>query len=159
MSHAAMTLRPFYAGWERYQGLLTEALAPLSAEHLALRAAPALRPVGELAAHIIAARVYWFHRVLGEGDVALAPLQAWGTPGQPPRTAAELVQGLAQTWRLLDDCLGRWTPADLAATAVTRRGNTVTRGWVIWHVVEHDLHHGGELFLTLGMHGLPTPDL
>ena len=34
-----------------------------------------------------------------------------------------------------------------------------TRQWVIWHLIEHDLHHGGEAFYTLGMNGLPTPDL
>jgi uncharacterized damage-inducible protein DinB len=39
------------------------------------------------------------------------------------------------------------------------RGNVRTRGWIIWHVVEHDLHHGGELSLTLGMHGVPALDL
>src|SRR5438105_1590813 len=31
-----------------------------------------------------------------------------------------------------------------------------TRAGVVWHVMEHDLHHGGELSLTLGMHGLPA---
>ena len=31
---------------------------------------------------------------------------------------------------------------------------TYTRQWVIWHLIEHDLHHGGELSFTLGMHGL-----
>jgi uncharacterized damage-inducible protein DinB len=155
----APTIGTIYTGWPRYQSLLTEMVAQLTAEQLALRAAPSLWPVWMLAAHIIAARVYWFHRVLGEGDAALAPLQTWDDPGQPERTAAELIDGLDQTWRMVQAALDRWTVADLAATAVTRRGTTVTRGWVIWHVVEHDLHHGGELSLTLGMHGLPTPDL
>lgn len=41
----------------------------------------------------------------------------------------------------------------------TPRGYQFTRQWGIWHVAEHDMHHGGELFFTLGMHGLPTPDL
>jgi uncharacterized damage-inducible protein DinB len=35
----------------------------------------------------------------------------------------------------------------------------VSRSWVIYHVMEHDLHHGGELSLTLGIHGLPSPNL
>ena len=26
-----------------------------------------------------------------------------------------------------------------------------TRQWVIWHLIEHDVHHGGEISLTLGM--------
>ncbi len=32
----------------------------------------------------------------------------------------------------------------------------LSRAWVFWHVMEHDLHHGGELSLILGMHGLPA---
>jgi uncharacterized damage-inducible protein DinB len=31
------------------------------------------------------------------------------------------------------------------------------RGWIIWHLIEHDLHHGGELFYTLGSHGIEVP--
>ena len=35
----------------------------------------------------------------------------------------------------------------------------VSRSWVIYHVLEHDLHHGGEISLILGMNGLRAPDL
>ena len=113
-----------------------------------------------LAAQIIAARVRWFHRVLGEGSPYLAPLKAWDDDGQPQRSCAELAAGLEATWALIQDCLNRWTPANLD-DAVAARGETLTRQWVIWHVVEPDLHHdhGGELFFTLGMHGLTAPEL
>ena len=30
-----------------------------------------------------------------------------------------------------------------------------SRQWIIWHVLEHEIHHGGELSLALGGHGLP----
>ena len=40
----------------------------------------------------------------------------------------------------------------------TSRGNGLEKG-IIWHVLEYDLHHGGELSLSLGMHGLAAPDL
>ncbi|MGH2561449.1 MAG: DinB family protein [Thermomicrobiales bacterium] len=159
MQQNATTLAPFYQGWERYQTLLTEAISPLSAEQLALQAAPSLRPVWVLAAHIIGTRIGWFQTVMGEGDSALAVYDPWDADDAPPRTAAELVAGLEATWNMVQDCLNRWTPADLDYTFTTSRGRTRKRQWVIWHVIEHDLHHGGELFLTLGMHGLPTPDL
>jgi hypothetical protein len=29
----------------------------------------------------------------------------------------------------------------------------------VWHVLEHDLHHGGEISLILGSNGLPGLDL
>ena len=55
-----------------------------------------------------------------------------------------------------------WTPADLDYVfEKTSYGQMfhLTRQWIIWHVIEHDLHHGGEVSLTLGMHGLAAPDL
>ena len=41
----------------------------------------------------------------------------------------------------------------------SRRGMTVSRGWVIWHVIEHELQHGTEIALILREHGLPTLDI
>jgi uncharacterized damage-inducible protein DinB len=34
-----------------------------------------------------------------------------------------------------------------------------TRQWVVWHLIEHDLHHGGEISLILGSNGLTGLDL
>ena len=153
------TLTPFYKGWEEYQGSLIEVIAPLSAEQLALSVAPSQRPVWLLAAHIIGTRVGWFQGVMGEGDAAVAAFDPWDAEGATPRTAAELVEGLEVTWRMIAGCLERWTPAMLDDPFTTRRGRKRSRQWVLWHVLEHDLHHGGELCLTLGTHGLPTPDM
>jgi hypothetical protein len=32
----------------------------------------------------------------------------------------------------------------------------LSRAFILYHLMEHDLHHGGELSLTLGMHGLTS---
>ena len=80
------TLTPFYAGWERYNGLLTEAIAPLSPDQLALRADASLRPVWFLAAHIVGARVGWFHGVMGEGGPAIATFGPWDEDDAPRTT-------------------------------------------------------------------------
>lgn len=159
-AHTASTpsslLDQFYTGWETYQQMLVKAVAPLTPDQLDLRAAPHLRTAGELAAHILGCRAGWFHFVLHEGAPSLAALAEWDIPNAPVRSAAELEEGLESTWRLLKDCLTRWTPADLDATFTDPdNGDTYTRRWVVWHVLEHDLHHGGELSLTLGMHNLP----
>ncbi|MBF6590129.1 MAG: DinB family protein [Ktedonobacterales bacterium] len=160
MSDDLNTLAPYYRGWDSYQKLLVEMVAPRTDEELAVRAAEGLRPAWMIAAHIVAARVWWFHSVLGEGDADLEAMRTWDDDDQPPRQAAELEMGLEKSWRLIHEVLARWRPADLAAE-FPRRGHdgTVTRQWVIWHVIEHDLHHGGELSLTLGMHGLLVPEL
>lgn len=162
MAESGGALEALYQGWELYQRRLNDAIAPLSAEQLGLSAAPQLRPVGVLAAHIISARVWWFHYILGEGSADLAPLADWDEDDAPPRTAEELVGALEDTWRLVRQSLDRWTAADLAETIRRELGGrerAYTRQWVIWHVIEHDLHHGGELSHTLGMHGLAAPDI
>ena len=79
----------------------------------------------------------------------------------PVRRVAELVSGLERSWLVMNDAIARWTPAEWEQTYEEEDEEPVsfTRQWVIWHLIEHDLHHGGEFSLTLGMHGLTAPDL
>lgn len=158
----ALPLIAVYNGWQVYQQKLVQAVAPLTPEQLELRAAPHLRSIGMLIAHIIATRAGWFHRVMGEGEPELEQISDWDEEWAEQRSAAELVQGLEVTWQTVWGCLERWTTAELEHVYRPERAGktyTFTRQWVIWHVIEHDLHHGGELGFSLGMHGLEAPDL
>lgn len=158
-------LTKFYEGWAEYQRLLVAAIAPLSDEQLALRAAPSLNPLWYLAAHVAGTRVGWF-QLLEEADESLADYATWDegeVETLQPRTAAELVTALNASWEMVAGCLTRWTPEMLTDSFEQRRKDgatrTKTRGWVLWHVLEHDLHHGGEISLTLGVHGLAGIDI
>jgi uncharacterized damage-inducible protein DinB len=152
-----------YAGWHTYQTQLITALTPLLADQLAFRAAPTLRSIEDIATHMIGARARWFNQLMGEGGEEFADLSTWDRQGMPSRSAAELVHGLETTWRGMQDAIARWTPADWQQTYpgddTDGEPAIITRQWVIWHLIEHDLHHGGEISLTLGMHGLPAPNL
>ncbi|MDQ6662353.1 MAG: DinB family protein [Chloroflexota bacterium] len=157
MAEQQINLFTLYKGWDVYQDLLTKAIAPLSPDQLALRAVPHLRSIGENTAHIIGTRVGWFHMLMGEGDAAIAPLDEWDQPNASVRSAAELVTGLEATWHMIQNALAHWTSADLDYIFQgTRDGKAYrfSRQWVIWHVIEHDLHHGGEISFMLGMHNL-----
>jgi uncharacterized damage-inducible protein DinB len=166
-------LRPFYEGWANHQALMIVALRDLSAEQLDLRTAPHQWTVWQLAGHVAGSRAYWFHDVLGEGDPSTRDLfrvESTTVPGLPledagweddedhPRSAEELVDGLTRSWAIVDECLGRWTAEELEAS-VLRPERPHHRGWVLWHVMEHDLHHGGEISQILGSNGLPGLDL
>ncbi len=162
MTEEVSLVPTFYAGWQQYQALLIKALTPLSAEQLALRAAPQLRSIDEIGRHMIGARARWFYKLMGEGGDAFAALAEWDRRGMPPRSAAELVRGLETTWQGMHAAIARWTPSDWQQTYPgdpPSEPATLTRPWVIWHLIEHDLHHGGEISLTLGQHGLAAPDL
>lgn len=157
MSEEQTGLLPFYKGWDAYQEQFVRALSPLSAEQLALRTAPHLRSIGENVAHIIATRVGWFHGLMAQGNESLKTMETWDEKEAPARSAAELLDGLATTWEMVRDALAHWTPADLDYVfegTYNDRPYRLTRQWVIWHVIEHDLHHGGEVSFTLGTHQL-----
>ncbi len=157
MAEDNFTLNVFYTQWNTYQQHIKEAVADLTAEQLTLRAAPGLRSIGENAAHIIGCRVGWFTQTLGEDGGE--SVKAWEERIDAERTATELAQALDATWQLMADCLSRWSSADMQQTFPDDwEGETVqlSRAWVVWHVLEHDLHHGGEISLTLGIHGLKS---
>jgi len=162
MAQDRATLAEIYQGWENYQAHLVDALTPLNVDQLSLRLAANLRTIGQLAAHIVGARARWLKNFLGEGGDDLLTLTTYGSPNDAAHSAAELIAGLHATWAVMRAALDRWTADDLAqAFTRTRGGETValSRRWVVWHLIEHDLHHGGELFFVLGTHGLPTPDI
>ena len=152
---AQMRLRE---SWQHYQDELQRVIAPLTEEQLGVRLVPELRSLGEIAEHIIYARALWLTRVLGEDTTDLAPFQRWDAPGAPPRPAAEVVQGLDRTWQHIGACLARWTAADPYDPTPIPEAE-VKRLQVIWGLMEHDLHHGGELSFILGAAGLPALDM
>ena len=165
MADESFTLATFSTAWGAYQDRLAAAVAPLTTEQVGLRAAPGLRSVGEIALHLVGGRAYWFVGFMGEdAGEEMVPYLRWNeialmvpTPGPLP-TAAELAEGLTRTGQFMAERLARWSSDDLRQTFpdVDEEGRPVevSRARVVWHVLEHDLHHGGELSLTLGMHGI-----
>jgi uncharacterized damage-inducible protein DinB len=170
---AAGALHLFFDGWAEHQRLLLDAIGGLGDDQLALRPAPDQWAIWQLAGHVAGSRAYWFHDVLGEGDPAIRDMfrierttvpnlslddAGWEDDETHPRTASELVDAFRVTWDVIAGCLQRWTADDLAVALARDSGRTSTRGWVIWHLMEHEAHHGGAISLILGLNGLPALD-
>lgn len=160
------SLATYYSGWENYQRLLASAIAPLGDEQLSLRAAAHLWSVRTIANHIVANRSWWFHSWMGEGGLEFDAISDFDEGDEAEsRSAADIVHGLEATWSLVDSCLLRWSDTDLEVRFQRPLPNAAgekpwrDRRYIIWHVAEHDLHHGGELSFSLGMHGIPAIDL
>lgn len=149
----------FYAGWHLANRALIDAMAPLTAEQLAL-------PVGtwkvwQLAAHIAGARVYWLCHVFGEPGVETTPFPdpnvGWEDDVSRPRDAGELVGALTSSWRIVEHALETWTPATLeqeARRTVSSGVQIHTRQSVLMRLITHDAYHCGEIAQALGPAGL-----
>ena len=156
------TLDVIYENWRGYNGKLQKCVAPLTKEQLLLQPAPHMWPLGQIVQHIISVRAGWFSGTLQDADEGMNEYMLWGQRNSPERSAAELTHGLDETWAFIGSRLQRWTPTDCAETFPDEwDGQTyqVSRSWVIYHVLEHDLHHGSEVSLILGMNGLQPLDI
>jgi len=162
MQQNQATLDVIYENWREYNARLRTAIAPLTDEQLKLQPAAQMWPLEQIVQHIISVRAGWFSGTLQDNDEVMDEYMLWGQRDSPSRSAAELVRGLDETWAFIEARLQRWTPEDCAMTFLDEWNGQiydVSRSWVIYHVLEHDLHHGGEVSLILGMNGLQTPDM
>ncbi|MBK8989695.1 MAG: DinB family protein [Chloroflexi bacterium] len=174
MSGNMQSLAAVFDGWQGFQTSLIHAIAPLTPEQLAWRPAASLYSVGELARHISLGRITWFARMPAPGSAGLvANIDAWEVDGDGNRqlmenafpiteNAAELVHWLEITWAMIASTLQDWTVADLAKTyRHTWNGDvyTVSRQWTVWRILTHDVYHGGQLSLMLGMQGIEAFEL
>jgi uncharacterized damage-inducible protein DinB len=74
----------------------------------------------------------------------------------PPLDQAERARHANLVEPALQPYAQMWLDAARLAGEV---GPARSRQWIIWGVLEHDIHHGSEISTTLGIHGLPVVEL
>jgi uncharacterized damage-inducible protein DinB len=162
-----MAVKYLYEGWERHNRQLHQRIPELPPSILDFRPAPEAWPVWAIVAHLAGARVYWLCGVFKEPGLesvtfSSASGEGWEDHLDVPRGALELAGAIDASWRIVNGCLERWTPAMLSET-FPRQGasgmQSHSRASVLTRLVSHDAYHAGEVSLVLGMHGLPAIDL
>ncbi len=149
MIRAELAEERVFRSWLEYQEALKRAILPLTREQLAARPLPGRRTPGEVAEHIVFGRALHVTRSLGTEADALVPYKSWNAPGDPPRDAADIVQGLEATWQVIVRCIMSGVPTtEIAAGEATMAAET------LWGLFDHDLPHAGQLSLLLRAGGL-----
>jgi hypothetical protein len=166
MSHSP--IRPAYSTWPTYQRRLRDVVSGLTDEQLASRPSPERWPLWASIGHAACQRVFWLCDFAGEPGKEATPFPDAGSncPGDDDLehvlSGAELAGALDSTFRIVEDCLDRWTLPMLEE--VLRRPEwddswIHTRGAVIQRVFSHDVYHIAELNETLARLGLAQVDL
>ncbi len=162
------SIRPAFGTWPHYNLRLRETVEQLTDEHLAIQPSPDRWPAWATIGHTLCQRVFWlcdFAREPG-ADTTRFTNAAFDCPGDDdlvhPLSAADLVEAIDSTFRIVDGCLDRWT-VDMLDEEISHpewgEDRTHTRGWVIQRVFSHDVYHCAELNETLGKAGLAQIDL
>ncbi|HTG48302.1 MAG TPA: DinB family protein [Actinomycetota bacterium] len=163
------TIRPAYDSWPRYQRILRDAVADMSAEQLAFQPSPERWPLWASVGHLACQRVFWLCDFGGEpgAETTRFTNAAFDCPGDDDLehvlSPADLVEALDQTFRIVEGCLDRWTirmlEEELRSPPAWGDDRVHTRGWVLQRVFSHDVWHIAELNEVLGAAGASPIDL
>jgi len=89
-----------------------------------------------------------------------------GQPSRYPGHSRDLADGFEAVRRFFDrthaesmEIFGRLTNEDLQRKCLTPAGSPITTWKWLRALVEHEIHHRGQLYLYLGMLGVPAPPL
>ena len=143
-----MKLSELFSHWDQIHANTLALLDKFSDEKLAYVAYDGGMPVGRIALHIADAEEGWFRLIATKerddwpSDFTLA--------NYPTREAIKslLAEVHARTFVYLDTL----TTGDLDSQIESPWGQ-FSLGFIIWHVIEHEIHHRGELSLILGILG------
>ena len=163
-----MSVRAFYADWAGYNRRIVEGIRALPVHALELRVPDSDHwPVWRIVGHMGRARVWWLCAVFGgEGAdrTAFNSLnnEEWVARGRPASGAA-LADDYASSWSIVDGCLDKWTPQQLAESVRREedgeRAEVHTRQSILLRLINHEAYHMGEINLALGGAGLEPIDL
>jgi uncharacterized damage-inducible protein DinB len=142
--------------WDEVRAGLNQALDQLTDAQLAFCPREGLWSLGKVACHIAGCEEGWL-RYFGQG--------IWPPAESDP--APEDYATVAALKALLAETHAR-TAAQFGGEGLTERlnqrvrlpwGAEVTLRWCVWHVLEHEIHHRGEIYLMLGLLGMEAPDV
>lgn len=168
------SLSYIFDGWNGYNQSIINAVTPLTPAQLNWRPKEKFNSVGELVRHISLGRLTWLLRAAAPGSKELAnEISEWNQDSDGNKDIIEssidiceqpeeLVNWLNLTWQIIENSLTSWSFSDLSKTYPHRWNGdeyAISRQWTLWRVMNHDIHHGGELSLMLGLQGIEAFEL
>jgi uncharacterized damage-inducible protein DinB len=148
-----MKAADLYPYWQLARRDLVSALSQLNDEQLDYSPQQGMRTIGDVARHVIDAEAGWVNLVVLQKD------EPWP---QYPRERLPTVQSiLHEMERVHAVTTGLLQERDVCWLDETREQGVqgFALRWVFWHILDHEIHHRGEIFLMLGMLGVEAPDI
>jgi uncharacterized damage-inducible protein DinB len=137
-----------YQQWEQVRADLLATIDMFHEDELTFVPFEGSWPVGQIMLHIADCEDNWLY---GVAQQQIEPWIFYNLSDYPNRSVIKklLDRAHCRTAAFLD----RLETADLDKKYPTPEGQPYRLGWIIWHVLEHEIHHRGELSLVLGLLG------
>jgi len=144
----------FLGYFESVRDRTRRVVARIPAEHIEWAHKPGAFTLGDMVRHLAVTERYMFAE------------NVRGRPSRYTGHGRDLADGheavLAYLERLHAESvaiIGALTPEDLRGKCTTPGGTSITTWKWLRAMVEHEVHHRGQIYLMLGMLGVPTPPL
>ena len=148
-----MKAKEMYRYWDLARQDLVEALGRLTDEQLGFVPKEGMRSIGDVARHIVDAEAGWVSLVVLEED------EAWPEyPADELPTVQSILDEMERVHAVTEQLLEEHDVEWLNETR-EKWGGTFSLRWVFWHILDHEIHHRGEIFLMMGMLGVKVPDI
>lgn len=151
-----MTGAEIFKHWKDVRESLYRALDSLSSDQLAFCPREGLWSLHETVCHIAGMEDTWFrYYVTGE-------MRSWKEADYKPADfpTPEALKDLLETVHARVVALyAEDADSKLKEVVALPWGPKVEQGWVVWHVLEHEIHHRGEIYLMMGLIGIEPPDV
>ncbi|HUS84514.1 MAG TPA: DinB family protein [Anaerolineales bacterium] len=144
-----MKLTQLFDHWEQVRSGLLATMDEFSDDELSFIPFEPSWSVGQIMLHIAGAEEGWFRYVIGREYDEWPPGYSLADYPDVGSIKALLTEVYARTEAYLDT----QTLADLERMIDAPWGKSIPQSWIIWHVLEHEIHHRGELSLILGLLG------
>jgi len=135
--------------WDHIREGLISTINSFSDEELNHVTYPGSWSVGKIILHIASAEDGWLRYVVNR-ELSEWP-EIYTLENYPDKKT--ILQVLGEVHARTIDYLGTLTEDDLYVKVKTPWESELPLFWIVWHVVEHEIHHRGELSLILGTLG------
>jgi uncharacterized damage-inducible protein DinB len=141
-------LSKLFSHWNQVHADTLAVLDKFTEEELSYAAYSGGMTVGRITLHIADAKDGWFHRIFtGERPDWPADYTLENYPSK-----AAIAALLTEVHSKIFERLAGLSEADLD-TQVDSPWGTFSLRFILWHILEHEIHHRGELSLILGLLG------
>lgn len=151
-----MNVTGLFRHWNNVRQGLFAALDKLPDDQLGYSPRPGLRTFHEITCHIAGAEDGWFRYCVTH------ELRGWEEAEYQPSdypTGADLKKLLSDVHTRVESLYADEGDRKIKELVVLPWGAQVEQEWIVWHVIEHEIHHRGEIYLMLGLLGIEAPDV
>lgn len=147
-----MILYELFPHWETRTNRILKSLENRTPYELDFKFRSNMRSLGNLYRHIISAEIFWME------DVVAGRGQMFSEIDEKEFSNAK---SISDKWRSVrnrsQEIVKPFSLSDLKKTFQNPRKKSFDLNYILWHVVEHEIHHSGQISAMLRAQNLPSP--